>query len=241
MKLHFIYRLIFLYSCLYLFACRDDVERASPVVETVYNSDGFFISDHALLWMLVDTKRDNEGVIVGLFHWDTFYFTDSHSWENQQSLTTQGLTYETDWQGARLFDYGSHYVSTITFFDDFKGVSISGRTRYYAFGETFTNRTPALIDMSEVTGTHTNSDDGQTWLLQEDGYFIINGECTISGTATKSDFYYVSNVSATNCSDQAKNGRYNGVVVAFNYKGKRHLNGLFKNSSAILHANVTAN
>ncbi len=90
--------------------------------------------------------------------------------------------------------------------------------------------------------THTNSDDGSTWLLQEDGYFIINGECTISGTATKSNFYYnVVNAEATGCTDLAKNGtNYNGVVVAFNYKGQRYLNGLFKNSSGILQANVTS-
>ncbi|CAK1933112.1 exported hypothetical protein [Vibrio crassostreae] len=223
----------------------DNAENVLPLPEPVtYSSDGFFLSDHALLWMLVDTKRDKEGIIIGLFRWDSFYVTDSHSWENEQSLTTQGLTYETtDWQGSRLFDYGSNLMSNITFFDDFKEVSITARTQYYVFNESFTNKTPALIELSEVTGTHTNSDDGSTWYLQEDGYFIFNGECTISGIASKSDFYYnVVNVEATSCSDLTKNGAdYNGIVVAFNYKGKRYLNGLFKNSSAILQANVTVN
>lgn len=204
-----------------------------------YSPDGFFINDNVLLWMLVDSNRDSEGVIVGLYHWDTFYFTDSHSWENGR-LKTQGLTYETDWQGSRLFDYGAHYKSEVTYSDDFKQASISGHTNYYAFGDQFTNNTHSLIELTEVKGTHTNSDDGSTWYQQEDGYFIINGECTISGTATKNNFYYeVVNAKATGCSNATKNGtNYKGVVVAFTYKGKRYLNGLFKNSSAILRVNV---
>lgn len=204
-----------------------------------YSPDGFFINDNVLLWMLVDSNRDSEGVVVGLYHWDTFYITDSHSWENGR-LKTQGLTYETDWQGSRLFDYGAHYKSEITFSDNFEQATISGHTKYYAFGDQFTNNTHSLIELTEVKGTHTNPDDGSTWYQQEDGYFIVNGECTISGTATKTNFYYeVTNAEATGCSDAAKNDtNYKGVVVAFTYKGKKYLNGVFNNSSAILRANV---
>lgn len=214
----------------------EDKSEAEP---KAYSPDSFFLNENILMWMLVDSNRDSEGVVVGLFHWDTFYFTDSHSWE-EGKLKTQGLTYETDWQGSRLFDYGANYKAEVTFSKDFKQASISGHTKYYAFGDSFTNSVHSLIELPEVKGTHTNSDDGSTWYQQEDGYFIINSECTISGTARKTNFYYeVVNAEATGCSDTTKNNtNYNGVVVAFNYKGKIYLNGVFKNSSAILRVNV---
>ncbi|MEZ9696706.1 hypothetical protein [Vibrio lentus] len=185
--------------------------------------------------MLVDSTRESEGVVVGLFHWDTFYITDSYSWKNGK-LKTVGLTNAPD-QG---FFYGANWKTEVTFSENFKHASISSRTNYFSFSDSFTNNTKSLIELPKVIGTHTNSADGSTWNLQKNGYFIINGECTISGTALKTNFYYrVVNAEATGCSDADKNNtNYGGVVVAFNYKGKIYLNGVFKNNSAILRVNV---
>lgn len=204
-----------------------------------YSHDGFFLNDNIQIWMLVDSERNREGIVTGLFHWDTYYLTDNHFWKGDK-LSALGLTYETDWQGSRLFDYGAHYKSEVTFSDDFKQASISGHTRYYAFGDTFTNHTQDLVELSGLLGTHTNPADGTTWDLQKDGYFIINGECTITGTVTKSRFYHeVMNAQATGCVNASENGTdYNGVVIAYSFKGKTYINGVFKNSSAILSVNV---
>lgn len=193
-----------------------------------YEKDGIYLNNTDLVVMLIDTEQQDSAMVVGDYVNNDFYANDTHT-VNGNTMTNKGLTYASNYS----YLYNSTIQTTVTFSSG--GATVSGvvnnQNMMYSF-----ERTGASAALSEITGTHTNPDDGSTWTINSDGSFIVNGVCTFSGSLSRvKDYYLAKNVSATGCDSTAYNATdYEARVITVNHAGTIYILGIMANDKAVL-------
>ncbi|MCF7355068.1 hypothetical protein [Vibrio phage vB_VruC_PG21] len=200
---------------------------------TTYQQDGIYLNDTDLAVMVVDSEEAQHGVIVGDYTANAIYIVDSLS-SQENTINTTGLTYVDTGTGI----YDPTIETTITFNEsgaDING-TVNGATLMYSF-----DRTEDSEALDQITGTHTNPDDGQEWTINADGSFVIHAApsigCIISGTMVLvKDYYYrADNIKAENCIDSSLDGtNYTGIVATVTQNGSSYLVGAMSNGSSAL-------
>lgn len=196
--------------------------------QTIHTKDGIYLNDTDLVVMLVDTDLTDNAMLVGDYVNDAIYFNDTHTLSGN-SMTNKGLAYVS----ASTYAYDADIETTVTFSST--GATISGvvdnTNLVYSF-----DRTADSAQIADITGTHTNPDDGSTWTINSDSTFTINGVCTINGTLTRVKGYYsAENVVASGCSDSNLNGTdYKARVITVEQSGTTYILGAMANDTGIL-------
>ncbi|WP_394126933.1 hypothetical protein [Vibrio hepatarius] len=201
-------------------------EEASKNV--TYLQDGIYLNDTDLTVMFIDTEQVNGALIVGDFANNSVYFTHTSTIEGD-TLKSKGVTHAFN---GGLTVYSDLEVLT-TFTEQGADLSavINNQNLIYSF-----DKVPSNGELSTLVGTHTNPNDGSTWSINNDGSFVINGICTLSGTMHKVKFYYVAkNVQAVNCADSSFNASdYEARVVSVEQAGNTYILGLLAGNNGII-------
>ncbi|MGD8172628.1 hypothetical protein ACQEXU_13270 [Vibrio sp. TRT 21S02] len=204
----------------------DDASNSTQ--SSTYTKDGIYLNDTDLVVMLVDTDLADTAMLVGDYVDNSLYFNDTHT-VNDNTMTTKGLAYVS----SSAYAYDADLETTVTFTST--GATISGvvdnTNLVYSF-----ERTGDSAQIADITGTHTNPDDGSTWIINSDSTFTINGICTINGTLNRVKGYYAAeNVVASGCSDSNLNGSdYKARVITVEQSGTTYILGAMANDTGIL-------
>lgn len=202
-------------------------DSAAPAA-TTHTKDGIYLNSTDLAIMLIDTDLSDSAMLVGDYLNDELYFNNTHTLSGN-TMTNTGLAYVS----SSTYAYDSSLETKVTFESDSATVSgvVDGTNLMYSF-----ERTGNSAQIADITGTHTNPDDGSTWTINSDNTFVINGLCTITGTLTRVKGYYsAENVVATGCLDTSFNGTdYNARVLTVEQSGTTYILGAMNNDTAIL-------
>lgn len=202
---------------------------------TVYKQDGLYLNDSDLTLMVVDSDESQHGVIVGDYDGvnSSIYIVDSIT-SSENTIKTTGLTYVKNGYAA----YDPSIETTVNFSETGADVSgtINGSTLLYSFDRTADSET-----LDNITGTHTNPEDGQEWNINADGSFTIYSSaaigCTVTGNMemVKGYYYRADNVTLSGCTDpQLNNNNYTGVITTVNQNGTTYLLGVLSNGIAVI-------
>ena len=215
-----------------LFGCNSDGDDSAPDFQRSYTKDGIYINSTDLVVMLIDTDLSQHSVLVGDYFDDSLYFNDTHSISGN-TMINMGLAYVSSYD----YVYDPTLETQISFSED--GATICGvvdnENLVYSF-----NRTSDSAPLSVIAGTHTNFNDGSTWTINDDGSFVVNGVCTLTGQLKRVKGYFsAKNVIATGCYDDILNSSdYEARVITVEYSGTTYALGALANDNAIIWGSV---
>lgn len=196
--------------------------------QTTYTKDGIYLNDTDLVVMLIDTDLTDSAMLIGDYVNSDIYFNGTHTISGN-TMTTTGLAYVS----SNTFAYDENLETSVSFTSSGATVStvIDNTNLLYSF-----DRVDDSEPVANITGTHTNPDDGSTWTINSDNTFTINGICTISGTLTRVKGYFsAENVQATGCSDPSFDANdYSARVITVEQGGTTYILGAMANDNAIL-------
>lgn len=201
---------------------------SSTPSQTTYTKDGIYLNDTDLVVMLIDTDLSDSAMLIGDYVNDEIYFNNTHTISGN-TMTNKGLAYVS----SSTYAYDTDIDTTVTFTSS--GASITGvvdnTNLVYSF-----DRIDDSAEIADITGTHTNPDDGSTWTINSDSTFTINGICTINGTLTRVKGYYsAENVVASGCSDPSLDATdYSARIITVEQSGTTYILGAMANGDAIL-------
>jgi len=178
-------------------------------------------------FMLVDSTRANNNVFLADLDSGEFYVVDN-STATETQIITQGLTYSDNGNISRVEDF----VATANFTPDTVTITAQLEDQNFIYSM---DRTEDSLPLEQIVGTHTNPDDGSTLEINEDGSFVINSGCIISGNIKSQGAYYnIDRASAVSCDDSAENGSYYGALITLNIADNYYLFGIFANQTSLL-------
>ncbi|EMD1174372.1 hypothetical protein VP758_000869 [Vibrio harveyi] len=194
--------------------------------------DGIYLSPNSLTMMLVDTEATANSVFIGDYSNNAYFFNDSHVIDGDK-LKTTGLHYTV----GLGFKYDPKAQGTISFTDSGASMmeSVDGYNLLYSF-----DRTDDSLEYSQLLGTHTNAENGDTWTFEQDGTFTINGICTISGKLHRVKGYFKgTGIQASGCLSPVMNGNdYEARFATVKHDGKYKVLAAMANDSNILWGSV---
>ncbi|MCW8327626.1 hypothetical protein MD588_02255 [Photobacterium sp. SDRW27] len=195
--------------------------RESFIGNGIYNDEG-------LSFMLVDSTRANNNVLLADLDNGDFYVVDNSVTTTDTQMITQGLTYS---ENDNIFR-DENFVATANFTSDSVTITAQSENENFVYSM---DRTEDSLPLEQIVGTHTNPDDGSTWEINEDGSFVLNGGCSISGNIKRQGAYYnIERASAVSCANSAENGSYYGALVTLNIADNYYLFGIFANQTSLL-------
>ncbi|PSW06260.1 hypothetical protein [Photobacterium lipolyticum] len=197
----------------------------SPTIQP----NGIYKSADAV--MVIDTAIAN-GVLAA-DSTNNLYSFDSAT-VNNETLALKGVRLWSD----GLFVHDPEQAVSITF--DGNTASAMAVIDGTSFVHSFTKQ-PDSLALNQITGTHTNADDGSTWAIDSEGNIAINGMCTFSGTLTKNNHYYRASVTATACTPSSYDGNYNGAAFTVSDGGTIQLVGALYNDTNMIWGTVPVN
>jgi len=192
-----------------------------------FSGNGIYVNTTDLAVMVVDTSRSANNLVVGDFANNSVYFTDS-STTTENQMKTKGVTFADN----ATFIKSSNQDMTANFTGDSVSLTavFNGSNLAYSM-----DKTSDSLQISEIIGTHTNTNDGSAWIINADGSFTVNGICTITGTLERNGAYFnVNNANAVSCAQSSMNGTYSGVFLTVKHGGIDYVAGLLGNDTSLL-------
>lgn len=206
-----------------------DSATAQPVKS--FKGNGIYVNPADLSVMLVDSKRSKNNLIVGDFANDSIYFVDTAT-TTETSMTTKGIKLA----NSGAFVHNSTQVMNAKFDKAIVTLTSVFNSTNLVYSM---NKTSASLPLEQITGTHTNSNDGSTWTINSDGTFVVNGVCSITGKLVRNGEYFnANNATAVSCSQPSFNGTYNGILLTVKHNGKEYITGLLENDTGLLYGHA---
>ncbi|PSW07532.1 hypothetical protein [Photobacterium lipolyticum] len=211
--------------------CNSDSESSSSASGPSSSSESFIgngiYKGDGNDFMLVDSTRANNNVFLADLDSGEFYVVDN-STATETQMITRGLTYSDNGNISRVEDF----VATANFTPDTVTITAQLEDQNFIYSM---DRAEDSLPLEQIVGTHTNPDDGSTWEINEDGSFVINGSCIISGNIKRQGAYYnINSASAVSCNNSAENGSYYGALITLNIADNYYLFGIFANQASLL-------
>lgn len=205
----------------------DAASTPTPMKSKEFLGDGIYVNSTDLAVMIVDSSRATNNLVVGDFANNGVYFVDSATTTENQ-MKTKGVTYA----DTSSFLKDSNQIMTADFSGNSVALTAAFNSRNLAYSM---DKTSDSLQLSLITGTHTNPDDGSVWTIKADGSFTVNGICTITGTLERNGMYFnVKNATAVSCAQSSMNGTYNGVFITVTHGGTEYVAGLLGNDTSLL-------
>lgn len=195
-----------------------------------FSYNGLYANSNDHVFMVVDSQRPNENIIVGDFL-NNAIIVSHKATVSSNRLSIKGLTYI----DLSTWVYDEALAGSVLFNDDVVTLSAVIENQNYLYSM---KKTDNSLSLSNIAGTHTNSIDGSVWSVALDGTFQINTGCFISGTMSRNGVYFDVTAQAENCADSSLNGQYTGVMATALYGGSHYLAGVMSSDTGAIWGSV---